>query len=159
MPVPLEIKAIWFILLSLLGSLERVHHAREATRSATIGINAHQSEVLQRLGAPDYIYPARPMGIPFSNSPKPMQWLYGTSLNLQYLYTPWVGPNPFPVNLRIFAFAQDDLVIDWNDEGHVAQINTPHLVASESELRWLRPLDFLWLISQLFQAEANSILL
>jgi hypothetical protein len=93
------------------------------------------SDVHSVLGEPSeiYEYPERRGLTSFLLGQRPTQWMYGTTLNMDYLIVPDLPcPNPLPLNMRILSYASEDLVIYWTPERTVAHVRRPKFDVPET---------------------------
>lgn len=143
----LSMMAPWIMWLCAIGVIERIHLHHLVESSGQVSIGATEAEVLAVLGEPNGRYD----GI-FS----PRQWMYGTTINLRYLIVPELPvPNPLPINIRIFAYDEDDLVIDWSRDNKVSAIKRPAIEVPEGAIGLLRPLFLVRDLMQLVGAPAQ----
>lgn len=142
------ILSAWLLILVSLGNLERQHLARTFEAAKKLQVGDSEQHVNATLGNPIAEY-ERYAGWSFlAIGAHPKQWCYGTYLNLDRILVtePFVGVNPFPIHIRWFAYASDDLVIDWNEEGQVQRVAIPDVVYEPDE-RYDSVLEVLYLFS------------
>jgi hypothetical protein len=119
--------------------------------SEGVRVGATEAEVLSILGPPSARYPARGGMALLILGPRPSQWCYGTVINLRYVAIPqWPYPNPLPINLRIFNYDEDDLVVDWSPEGKVTGISRPAFQGTPVTVQLIKALRFLMDIYQIY---------
>lgn len=122
----------WFFALLIAEPIEEAHQYRLIERSRSVQIGMTPDETRAVLGEPDAEYERRGLLTRLLLGPRPKQWVYGTTLNLDYLIAPGLPfPDPFPLNLRIFDFAAEDLVIDWSSEDMVSSLRRPQFEVPE----------------------------
>lgn len=125
--IPDSLLAAWFAFVFIAEPIEHAAHHRLVETSFVVNAGMTPPEVRAILGDPAAEYAKRGViATWWLNGPRPKQWMYGTGFNLDYVVIPkcpWL--NPLPMNLRIFDYANDDLVIDWTDDDHVTSIKRP----------------------------------
>ena len=122
------VAAYWFLFFGSIGALERAHIARVAEAANGIQVGATEDDVLRTLGKPLDAY-ERYEGSIFGIGAHPPQWLYGTTINIKKLIISdiYVTEIPLPINIRLFSYDDDDLVVDWDSNGRVSSIAIPNI--------------------------------
>lgn len=122
--IPDSLLAVWFSFVFIAEPIERASHHRLVARSEAVQDGMTPIQVKAILGDPDAEYAKRGVFATWwLEGPRPKQWMYGTFFNLDYLVIPkcpWL--NPVPVNVRIFDYADDDLVINWTANDRVSAV-------------------------------------
>ena len=69
-------------------------------------------------------------------------WLLLLSLTgcLERIHLPF--PNPLPINVRIFEYDKNDLIIDWSAAGTVTRLERPTIAIPKGSEKWLEPVYF-----------------
>ena len=122
-----SITAIWLLLVITLGNLERQHLARTLLASENVKVGDSEASVYGLLGPPIAKYEEYEGWSLFGLGAHPKQWCYGTNICLEniFIVDSFVMVSPLPVNIRWFCYAEDDFVIDWNNDGHMLSITKP----------------------------------
>lgn len=135
--------AAWLLLLSLTGCLERIHLHHLVDASSQIEIGATEFDVVAILGAPTEQYEQRGGWAQLLMGARPRQWMYGTTINLRHCIVPHLPfPNPLPINVRIFEYDKNDLIIDWSAAGTVTRLERPTIAIPKGSEKWLEPVYF-----------------
>ena len=115
------------ILVITTGNLERQHLARTLRASENVRVGDSEANVVNLIGPPLAKYDEYAGWSILGIGAHPKQWCYGTNICLENLFIddPFVMMSPLPINLRWFSYADDDLVIDWDSNGHVVGIAKP----------------------------------
>lgn len=124
---PDPLLAVWFAFVFIAEPIEHASHHRLVEKSAEVHAGMQPSQVTSILGTPNAKYAKRSVFASWwLDGPRPKQWMYGTSFNLDYVlipHCPWI--NPLPTNIRIFDYADEDLIIDWTDDDRVVFVHRP----------------------------------
>ncbi|KAA1256835.1 hypothetical protein LF1_58850 [Rubripirellula obstinata] len=127
--IPDSLLAAWFAFVFITEPIEHAAHHRLVKNSNAVHAGMTPLEVTTILGDPAAKYAKRGViATWWLEGPRPKQWMYGTGFNLDYVVIPnfpWL--NPLPLNLRIFDYADDDLVVDWTDDDLVTSVKRPKL--------------------------------
>ncbi len=125
--------AVWFAFVFISEPIEQASHHRLVAASVAVSDGMTPDQVKAILGEPAAEYAKRgTIAAWWLEGQRPKQWMYGTTFNLDHLfipYSPWL--NPLPVNLRIFEYADNDLVIDWAADDRVSAIKRPDFVVPD----------------------------
>ena len=152
--IPDPIVAAWFAFIFVVEPIEHASHYHVASAAIDVRTGMTPAEVVAILGLPAPEYQKRgPFASWWLGAKRPKQWMYGTFWNLDYLLIPdfpWF--NPLPLNLRIFGYADDDLVIDWTDSSVVSSSTRPNFVVSQFALESLEAATFTKDALQLFSS-------
>ena len=119
-------KPIWFIVLIVIGSAEDARQHRLIEQSAAVTMGMTQEQVIEILGKPDIATKAKTfwqlLFLGFDSG----QWYWGNSIDLRSIFIPdSTLLNPLPINIRIFSYADHDLVICWGFNDRVTEIRRP----------------------------------
>jgi hypothetical protein len=144
--------AAWFMWLLTAGTIDeaRQHRTVEMSKAVSIGMTVEQ--VREILGDPAAEYEERRLLARLLLGDRPKQWMYGTELNLEYLFVrdlPFL--NPFPINVRIAEYAEKDLVIDWSKGDTVDAVDAvrrPEFDVPKDAYDLLEAADFVDLLFQ-----------
>ncbi len=123
------IAAFWLIFIGAAGTLERQHLARTAKASANVKVGNSEKEVLELLGPPNERYEQYSDGTFFGFLSHPKEWCYGTTINLKKLVVSdiYVMGIPIPMNIRLFDFDTDDLIVEWDANDRVSKLTVPKI--------------------------------
>ncbi len=131
--------SIWALVLTVIGIGEEVRLQRLVDQSTVLSTGAAHDDVLTVLGAPYQKWQATEGWLFFSGHPD--QWIYGTAIDLQYVVVPDLPfPNPLPIKLRFFSSDEDDLVLDWTDEGKLSRVKRPTLEVNHEAKELFEPI-------------------
>jgi hypothetical protein len=113
-------------LFAVGGGIELARLDKQITASAQLQQGDSETRVLEVLGEPKM---RCPHGLSlFTLSAGPPQWIYGTNIDVtKIIDSESTLPNLLPLKFRIFSADEGDLVINWDDQGHVASIQRPKL--------------------------------
>lgn len=124
--------AVWFTALLIAEPMEEAHQHRLIEASSAVRVGMTPDQVTAVLGEPEAEYGERTGLAWLLMGPRPKQWVYGTTLNLDYLIVPGLPfPNPWPVNVRVAEYARKDLVINWSDEDTVTAVRRPEFTVTK----------------------------
>jgi hypothetical protein len=116
----------WSATIALFISMEQSRMDRLTVAAAQVAPGVGEAEVIAALGEPDSRRPKRSGLAILLFGLTPRQWIYGTVFDADIWLSPESAfPYPLPINLRIFAPDDDDVVISWNDDGIVTAIDRP----------------------------------
>lgn len=128
MPPFAAIKPIWFVSLILIGSAEeaRQHRLIETSQAITVGMTPDR--VIEIMGQPDSSSKASDFWqlafLGFNSG----QMSWGSAVNMDAFFIPGSPePNPFPIHLRLFSYAENDLVINFGFDDLVTEVRRPTL--------------------------------
>ena len=121
--------AYWLLIFGSIGAIERAHMARLAEAANKIQVGATEDDVVRTLGKPLATYDRYDGWSILGIGAHPPQWLYGTTINVKRLIIAdvFVMANPLPINIRLFSYDDDDLVVDWDSKGKVSSIAIPSI--------------------------------
>ncbi len=139
----------WVLAFTFFGNLERQHLARTSTLAERITIGATEREVGLALGEPLAVYSAYSGWSLLSIGKHPRQWCYGTRLKLE------CEVDQIPVNIRLFGYESDDLVLDWTSDKKLSKIRMPE-VRYPIDHRWDSLLNFCYFGSYLIRCAADG---
>jgi hypothetical protein len=116
----------WLAMLAVVGGLEQARLNQLIDASARLDPGDEESKVLSVLGPPMERWPKRDAVNAFLFGDRPRQWVYGTILDIEEIFAYQSAiPILFPLKLRLFSPDEDDLLINWSDDGSVASIERP----------------------------------
>jgi hypothetical protein len=120
---------IWLLSIVFIGNVERQHLARTVDVAAKMELGLPATEFSSRLGMPLAQYSAYGGWSFLVIGKRPRQWCYGTRINLGALWVTdhVVMVNVLPFHIRWLGYADDDLVIDLNDDDHVTNVKMPEV--------------------------------
>ena len=123
------ITAYWLLLIVSIGTLERAHLSRVAEAASRIQVGATEDDVLRTLGKPLSTYQPYEGWSILGIGAHPLQWLYGTTINIKRMFiaNTHVMASPRPINIRWFSYDEDDVVVDWDSKGRVTKITIPEI--------------------------------
>ena len=146
----------WLFFVGTIGSLERAHLARTAADASKIPIGASEADVLGMIGKPLCSYERYEGWTILGFGAHPPQWLYGTTINLKLMFIPELNmvASPLPINIRLFSYDDEDLVIEWSTKNRVSKITIP---AIEIDHRADKLLDSIYLWHSFYLAFAKHL--
>ena len=111
-------------LLAVGGGIQLAQLDKQVVASNSLKPGDDEARVLEALGEPNM---RCPHGLAlFTLGSGPPQWIYGTDIDVTKIIDPTsTFPNLLPINLRIFSPEESDLVLNWDDRGHIAAIQRP----------------------------------
>lgn len=123
------ITTYWLLFIAGIGTFERAHMARVAEAANGIQVGDTEDDVLRTLGKPMSKYERSEGWSILGLGAHPPQWLYGTTVNIRRMMISdtYVMASPLPINIRWFAYDEDDLVVDWDSKGRVSNIKIPEI--------------------------------
>jgi len=123
------IVAFWLIFICTAGTLERQHLARTVKAAANVKVGNSEMEVMVLLGLPNERNEQFSDETFFGFFSHPKEWCYGTTINLKKLFVSdiYVMGFPVPVNIRLFDFDDDDLIVEWDADDRVSKLTVPKI--------------------------------
>jgi hypothetical protein len=116
----------WLALLAVVGGLDQARLNQLIEASGQLEPGDDEATVLSELGPPLERWPKRDAVNAFLFGDRPRLWVYGTILDIEEMFPPNSAiPILLPLKLRLFSPDDDDLVINWSDDGRVASIVRP----------------------------------
>jgi hypothetical protein len=116
----------WLAMLATVGALEQARLNQLIEASARLEPGDDEAKVLSALGPPLERWPKRDAVNAFLFGDRPRQWVYGTVLDIEEIFAYQSAiPILFPLKLRLFSPDEDDLVINWSDDGQIASVVHP----------------------------------
>ncbi|MCC9658784.1 hypothetical protein [Rhodopirellula halodulae] len=133
--IPDSISAVWFTFLLISGSADLAQQERYAdiARDVTVGMTA--SDVESLLGPPTQLFEAGGiLSLVLIYNCQPKHYCYGASVHLDNLILPGLPfPNPLPIQIRSFGYADTDVVIRLSATDEVTATTIPKLPAIPEE--------------------------
>lgn len=138
--------SIWGLCLLLLSGLEQASQAKVVEAAQQVAPGMTREEVREILGSPHIDY-----------RPQWDHWLYGTSLDPRAVFHKTGRFNPIPIRLRLFSYAEDDVVIRWDLNNRVLKIDRPESIqVSEQMLGIHETVQFLKALDSLVRSNLNG---
>jgi len=124
--MPNSICAAWFFFLSFYGAADLAQQSRHIENAAQLHVGMTPAEVQEVMGSPTGRYEAKSLTALVFSRFLPKHWFYGTTCDIHSIVVPGLPfPNPIPVHLRLFSYADDDVVVRWSFDDQVAEITRP----------------------------------
>ncbi len=124
--MPDSIAAVWYAYLIFVGATDFAMQDRYIDASAKLDKSMTPAEVLEVMGPPSGRYEATGFLHLAFLSFQPKHWYWGERVDIHRLVLPTLPvANPFPYHIRLFGYADNDVVVRWSATDQIMEITRP----------------------------------
>lgn len=129
--MPNSIASFWYAYLIFVGASDFAKQDRYIDAASMLDRKMTPAQVLEIMGPPSGRYEATGFIRLALLNFQPKHWYWGERVDIHRLVLPSLPIlNPFPYHVRIFGYADNDVVVRWSSTDQIMEITLPSPVSA-----------------------------